>query len=148
MNFQDLSWPDSRQFRPERFLDEDGKFKKNDNFVAFSLGKIFFFKFSLISFNLFKFQAISSNLLKFQSIPIKTSSFLFLLIGFVFFAGRRQCPGEALARTEIFVLISRILQKFRITCADHLPDDVLLRGHFGVTYMPPKFRLQFDKVTD
>jgi hypothetical protein len=31
-------WEDVREFKPERFLNDDGTFKKNENFLAFSAG--------------------------------------------------------------------------------------------------------------
>ena len=32
-------WKDPENFRPERFLDDDGAFRKDDRCVPFSLGK-------------------------------------------------------------------------------------------------------------
>ena len=32
-------WGDPENFRPERFINEDGKFQKNDALIPFSLGK-------------------------------------------------------------------------------------------------------------
>ena len=31
-------WQNPEEFRPERWLDEDGKFKKNDNDMGFGIG--------------------------------------------------------------------------------------------------------------
>ena len=87
-------WEDERAFRPERFLNEDGTFRKNDHLLAFSTGK-------------------------------------------------RQCPGETLARTEMFLFLANILQKYHLKLAE--PVDVQA-GTFGVTYVPPHFKVIFTCV--
>jgi cytochrome P450 len=38
-HFDEAAWGDPENFRPERFIDEYGKFKKNENLLAFSTGK-------------------------------------------------------------------------------------------------------------
>jgi len=35
-------WGDPHNFRPERFIDENGKLQKLDQIMAFSLGKFWF----------------------------------------------------------------------------------------------------------
>ena len=61
-------------------------------------------------------------------------------------AGRRQCPGEALAKTEIFTLLSNVLQKYRIDLAEEHDWKTLPEGTFGVTYTPPPFRVVFRRI--
>lgn len=34
-------WGDPQNFRPERFLDDEGNFKKREEMIAFFMGKIF-----------------------------------------------------------------------------------------------------------
>ena len=88
------NWEDAREFRPERFLNSDGSFRKNDHLLAFSTGK-------------------------------------------------RQCPGETLARTEMFLFIANILQKYNL----HLAEPVDIKtGTFGVTYTPPQFKVIFTRT--
>ena len=38
---QESTWPEAKLFKPERFLDAEGKFQKSDNLAAFSTGKHF-----------------------------------------------------------------------------------------------------------
>jgi len=92
-------WKDANEFRPERFLNEDGAFQKNDNFLVFS-------------------------------------------------TGRRHCPGEALAKAEIFVLLTSILQKFRLSLADNSEKVDVANGSFGVTYSPPKFKIILKSIAE
>ncbi|XP_048738007.1 cytochrome P450 2G1-like [Ostrea edulis] len=82
-----------KDFRPERFLDADGKLKNADKVLAFSLG-------------------------------------------------RRVCLGESLARMELFLFATTLVQRFQILPADptHLPPA---EGIMGVaTYGPKEFLLK------
>ncbi|KAM5321604.1 cytochrome P450 2E1 isoform 2-T2 [Glossophaga mutica] len=72
--FDNQEFPDPEKFKPEHFLDENGKFKYSDYFKAFSTGK-------------------------------------------------RVCVGEGLARMELFLLFTAILQHFRLK-ALVAPEDI------------------------
>ena len=48
---QESTWPEAKLFKPERFLDAEGKFQKSDSLAAFSTGKM------LNHFNLFRFNS-------------------------------------------------------------------------------------------
>ena len=60
--------------------------------------------------------------------------------------GRRHCPGETLAKTEIFILLANILQHFQVSMADSDKPVDLSAGKFGVTYAPPDFKLKLKPI--
>lgn len=57
-----------------------------------------------------------------------------------FSAGRRGCLGESLAKTELFLIASRLLHQFKVENppGQELPD---LTGEVGVVLMPGKFEV-------
>ena len=59
-----------------------------------------------------------------------------------FSAGRRNCYGEAIAKTELFLLFSRLMKDFRI---ERNPNETLpsLEGELGITLSPYPFRVIF-----
>jgi len=61
-----------------------------------------------------------------------------------FGAGRRQCPGELLARSRIFLLLANILQKFDVEPADGEIPERDVRGYtMGVIVKPPPVSARF-----
>ncbi|XP_055997286.1 cytochrome P450 2C15-like [Ostrea edulis] len=90
-------YPEPSQFKPERFLDDDGKCigEKKDKLVPFSLG-------------------------------------------------RRQCLGQSLAKMELFLFLTRLLQTFEVKPEnpDCLPP---LNGTLGIINMPQAFNLKLVK---
>ncbi|XP_061173044.1 cytochrome P450 2H2-like isoform X2 [Saccostrea echinata] len=87
---------DPEVFRPERFLDGEGKLINTDKVLTFSLG-------------------------------------------------RRVCLGESLARMELFLFASSMMQRFKILPAD--PKQIPpLKGVLGVTYGPKDVLLKATSV--
>ncbi|XP_069799499.1 cytochrome P450 2G1-like [Dendropsophus ebraccatus] len=69
--------------------------------------------------------------------------------GFMAFAaGKRACPGEGLARMELFLYLTSILQKFDI-CSDIPPEDIDLAPEYsGFGKMTPTFQMRFTTMAD
>ncbi len=89
------AWSEGHKFDPTRFIGEDGKVMRNDNFIPFSVGK-------------------------------------------------RICPGEGLARAEIFLFLARLLQTFRFEPEDkgNLPPVTVKKG---LTALPLPFNIKITK---
>ncbi|XP_053328577.1 cytochrome P450 2A5-like [Spea bombifrons] len=87
-------FPDPYTFDPNRFLDENGSFKKNEAFMVFS-------------------------------------------------AGIRVCPGEGIARLEIFLFLTILLQNFDIT-SPVAPEDLDISTQMvGFSNAPPPYEISF-----
>ncbi|XP_068565183.1 cytochrome P450 2K1-like [Cebidichthys violaceus] len=59
-----------------------------------------------------------------------------------FSAGRRACPGEGLARMELFIFFTSLLQNFRFTPPPGVSEDELdLTPRMGLTLNPSPHKL-------
>nr|XP_039268842.1 cytochrome P450 2U1-like [Styela clava] len=86
-----------REFRPERFLDRDGKFITSNHVIPFSIGP-------------------------------------------------RRCLGEQLARMQIFLFLTGIVQKLKVLPdPDNPPPSFHIGGSSIVTYEPPVFDVVFER---
>ncbi|XP_028666619.1 cytochrome P450 2J4-like [Erpetoichthys calabaricus] len=88
--FDEEEWDDPFTFKPERFLDANGKFLKNDAF-------------------------------------------------FVFSAGKRSCLGEPLARMELFLFFTSLLQKFTFQPPEGV--EPTLDFQQGLTRVPVPYKI-------
>lgn len=57
------------------------------------------------------------------------------------FSGRRSCLGESLARMELFLFLSAIIQNFKITAP--LGEDLSLDNidSFGLSHVPKPYNI-------
>ncbi|XP_059158140.1 cytochrome P450 1A1-like [Physella acuta] len=58
-------------------------------------------------------------------------------------AGRRKCPGEQLARMEIFIFFTRLVQMCRMDKADG--QEPIIDSKYGLTLKPLDFKAMFYK---
>ena len=88
-------WSDGEKFKPERFLDEAGKVKRDEKFIPFSVGK-------------------------------------------------RQCLGETLAKSELFLFITSLVQQFKFLpeVEGRMPGEEAI---FGLSCHPKPFKTKLIK---
>lgn len=110
--YDENEWESPHTFNPSHFLDQEGKFKKRDAFMAFSAGTA-----------LIGFLELHLNLAKRRS--LNSSS------------GRRVCLGESLAKMELFLFFTTLLQRFRFTPPPGVQEEELqLTAAVGFTLGP------------
>lgn len=56
--------------------------------------------------------------------------------------GKRMCPGAGLARSEIFLFFTTILQHFRLCPVGSLAGIDLTPQYTGLGNVPPNFQLR------
>ncbi|XP_020831634.1 cytochrome P450 2C23-like isoform X3 [Phascolarctos cinereus] len=92
--YDDKEFHNSDQFDPQHFLDKNGKFRKSDCFVPFSIGK-------------------------------------------------RSCLGEGLARMELFLFFTSILQNFTLKPVGDPNGISINKNHAAFANIPPCYQLCF-----
>ncbi|XP_051838347.1 cytochrome P450 2C23-like isoform X3 [Antechinus flavipes] len=92
--FDSKEFPNPERFDPQHFLDENGKFKKSDYFMPFSIGK-------------------------------------------------RSCLGEGLARMELFLFFTTILQNFTLKSVGDPNEISINTKEVQITNTPPFYELCF-----
>lgn len=58
-------------------------------------------------------------------------------------SGRRFCLGESLARSELFLFLTSVLQNFTLRSPKALEDIDITPRRNGLGKMPPEFQLCF-----
>jgi cytochrome P450 len=58
--------------------------------------------------------------------------------------GKRRCPGESLARNELFLFLVGIIQNYRVEMSSNCSADFLL-PNLGVSATPKPHHLEFYK---
>lgn len=93
-------WEKPHTFNPDHFLDDDGNFRKREAFLPFSAGKCEFVYCQWVRYD-WK-----------CDIPW-------------FISGPRVCAGESLARMELFLFFTSLLQRFRFAPPPGVTEDEL-----------------------
>ncbi|XP_072483028.1 cytochrome P450 2C23-like [Notamacropus eugenii] len=92
--YDSKEFPNPDQFDPQHFLDNNGKFKKSDHFMPFSIGKW-------------------------------------------------SCLGEGMARIELFLFFTSILQNFTLKPVGDPNEILIMANRIGFTNIPPHYQLCF-----
>ncbi|XP_072019395.1 cytochrome P450 2U1-like [Amphiura filiformis] len=88
-----IAFPEPDQFKPERFIDENGEYVESREVIPFGMG-------------------------------------------------RRICPGENIAKMELFVFFTHLLHRFSLVKPDDVPR-ITFEGTYGATFTPNPFTATF-----
>ena len=133
-------WDQPREFRPERFLNEQGKVTRPDSFLAFGMGENSFSTRMRVHQN-------DDTLVSCMRYAQAFYGILIVRVCLALCSGRRGCMGETLARMDLFLFLTGLLQKFefRAVQPDQLPtvDNTTL----GITLIPDQYIVKAVKLT-
>lgn len=116
-------WAKPRRFHPEHFLDAQGHFVKHEAFMPFSAGACVSSAPSVPP------QSPGGEQYQYPRLTILVST-----------TGRRACLGEPLARMELFLFFTCLLQRFSFS----VPEDQPRPSDHGITQgmvIPPPYEL-------
>ena len=111
-------WKNAEEFEPERFICTDPvtkklSLRKEDRFIPFGIGGLQLSKISCICYFLpYSTQRLSDHNLRHD-----------------FFPGRRVCLGELLAKQELFIIATKMLQNFSFGVASKRVSEVDQQFH-------------------
>lgn len=111
-------WKDPQTFRPNRFLDDKGHYKKDDWLLTFGLG-----------------------MWTFQTEVIASFFCSHLKVIFVFISGKRNCLGEPLASTILFLFLVSLIQEYVFTLPKDSPKPSTISLP-GTTTAPQPFEVE------
>lgn len=147
-------WQDPFEYRPDRFLTEDGSFFKPESFLPFQCGNCLKLSLILILFFVLRIHLLylvrrrGPTIVSVLSIghiftcnQLSYHICIFAYLSFCFHKGKRVCVGEELARMILFLFAGRILHAFTISIP--LDEMVDLEGECGITLVPKPHRLTF-----
>lgn len=70
------------------------------------------------------------------------AKFSLFFVTFIFFPGKRVCPGEALAKMEIFLFVTCIVRRYKILLGQETTPST--KGQEGLTYIPvERYKVRF-----
>ena len=87
-------WDEPDKFKPERFLDQEGRLVRHERFLPFGVGND-----PRLSFKMLVTWSLSW-----------TNIYICVLNISSFKPGKRHCIGESLARDELFLIFTRLIQ--------------------------------------
>ena len=122
----DSEWETPSTFNPAHFLDKQGRFVKRDAFMPFSAGRIYPIYIHI----------------KYSSFQINWMNTEINVLRLYCLQGRRACLGEGLARMELFLFFTSLLQHFTFTPPPGVTEEELdLTAVLGITLNPSPHQL-------